>query len=153
MTTKEKTAYRREKRSGKSAMVRRLSMGGSIIKQGEEFHAFDKNDRFLGWTNDEEEAEYMAYHGLTNSTCEESANQISLWMAWNDAVDSGTQVLEAPSGDQVMLLGDCIYMVAEVDGACVELITDVEIGQRYADPNFPCVRMLKPVENGKAFRL
>mgnify|MGYP001601362002 CR=1 FL=1 len=43
-------------------------------------------------------------------------SELSLWLAWNDAINAGEIPLEDQKGRQFLALGRQIIMVAEVDG-------------------------------------
>jgi hypothetical protein len=159
MTTamkKKQSGYHRQRRDGKSVLIKSLSMGGEIHRCGQEFNAYDANGNFLGWTENEAEAEYMASHGFVNNPGCDRASDLCWWSLWNDVVDSGHQVLLGSDGEQIISLDHHLFMVA-VDakgGWEIEVLTDQEMGSRYStSEEFDCVSELKVCPKTSVFRL
>lgn len=136
MATKTKSEFKRLKRGDKLCRVKELPGGAEIRVDGGEFYAHDAKGRYLGWTNNQPEAEHMATTGHVNMM--DDASDLSLWLVWNDALDSGENVLEDGEGNQFLSLGHGVVMIACEDkhGWSVELITNQELWDRYKDDEF-----------------
>lgn len=155
MTTKAKPEFRRENREGSYVYVKRLAIGGEVHRDGEEFRAYDADGHYLGFSNDQQEAELMASSGFTNIPHMEESSDLSWWVLWNDHVESGNRVFLGDDGEQVIAVRNDLYMVAKEDdrGWDIEIIDDVTLFDRYRNDTYDCVVELKIIPNSKAFRL
>lgn len=110
----KKTEYKRLEREGEKRLVRVLPNGGEVRKYPHEFNAYDAKGRYLGFTGDEDQAVWMAANGFPNRL--DDCNELSLWLAWNDAVDSGNHPVEdSTTGEQFIMLRDGVVMCAKRD--------------------------------------
>lgn len=98
------------------------------------FDAFDKDGHFLGGLIiSQENAELIADNGYVVNPDRDTMSDLSWWVAWNDAVQCGVEVMEDPQGTQIMSLGHDVYMTVRraEDGWDMDIIDDVELGDRY----------------------
>ncbi len=109
--------FKREKLDKKFQMVKTLKNGGKVVDNGD-FDVYDQKGRWLGFVSELWVAEHMASTGFLNNL--EKCSELSLWVMWNDAVDSGVQVLTDPTdkNTQFIVLPDEVVMEAkkEEDG-------------------------------------
>lgn len=152
--TKERSEFTRELRDGHYHHVKRLAFGGEIHrgKDGETFDAYDSAGTFLGWSTNQAEAEFMATKGFTATPTADPAGDLSLYVLWDDAVDSGTRVMVGDNGEQIIALSNSVLLVVTPDRQC-EIITDVDLYDRYANDEFDSVVELATIPNDKAIRL
>jgi hypothetical protein len=147
-----KSAYKRVKRDGKICYVKTLANGAEVHKDGDEFLAHDSAGHYLGFTADEEEAEHLAVNGYVNVPYLDYANELSLWLVWNDAVEcGGCRVMQAADGTQILALPNSIYMTAKRDehGYAVELLAEDELYSRYGSNDFDSCLEVKVIDDGK----
>lgn len=131
----------------------KVKSGGKVKQSGDEFIALDRAGNYIGFTASKTVAETMANTGRVCVATIDSACEISRWPLWNDAVDSGARVLVDDKNRQVISLGDSIFMIATDyrSGWVTELITDVELEERYYNKTDECYD-LRVLTAGK-FRL
>lgn len=146
--------FRREKRDGHYYNVKRLAFGGEIHRDSAGFTAFDSSGRYLGIAADQEDAEFMAQNGFVSVTTFDGCSRLSLWALWEDARNSGDRVMQSDDGAQVLhLLDSCFMVVArEPHDWGIEVITDVELEERFYDSDHQCFR-LKVCPDREVFEL
>jgi hypothetical protein len=157
--TKTRGVYKRESRDGSYVYVRRLSCGAEIHtnKDRSEYRPHDSSGKYLGFTSDEDTAEYMATMGFTNVPDSDAAAELCLWPTWNDAVNSGHTVLLGEEGEQLIALPGHTFIVArdEKHGWDVEIISSETMSYRYLSGDFAseCVHRLRICPKARVFCL
>ena len=73
----------------KGKCIKKLGSGGWVHKRFNEYHAYSREGKFLGYTPRLVAAEVMASNGYVNNLGIDDANDLSLWVAWNDGVAAG----------------------------------------------------------------
>ena len=141
--------FKRLKRDGKMTQCKVLTNGSEIIRDGDEFFAYDASKRYLGWCQNQTEAEHMAEQGYPNHL--EEICDLSLWQVWNDGVSCGAIVLQDEHCTQFMSLKDGIVMAAKKhddgwDGWKVSLMTDNDFLEEYQDEHYSGVLALHIAE-------
>lgn len=129
--------FKRKKHSdGKFRYTKALDGGAEVVFEDDDFWAYDAQGRQLGWTSSQKEAEFMAVHGFPNGM--DDASDLSLWLAWNDAVRSGEIVLQDEQGRQFLSLGHRVVMSAMHDehGFDIELMAEQDFWEAHAAEGF-----------------
>lgn len=149
-----KSEFKRKKDGeGKYRATKALSNGSYVERNREEFSAYDANGTYLGWTNDQKAAEWMAENGYPNDTAfGNDTTELSLWEFWNDAVFGGeVTVAQARDGTQVIRVTHDLYMTAKPDehGFEVEIIDDVEFYDTFGTEADPSILDLQLLTEGK----
>lgn len=142
-----KTRRRNKKRT-------KFTDGSKIVEEAGEFTAYDNKGNYLGFVADETVATRMAQSGRIGVATADVANPLALWAFWNDAVDGGARVMLSDDGYQIVAMTDSIFVRAKDDkhGWDVDVITDVELGERYWDEVYQAFR-LTVVASGNKLRL
>jgi hypothetical protein len=105
-----------------------------IERRGRDYHVY-VDGRYYGWTPDKATAERMRDERLPGRTAVEDASELSLWTAWNDAVQSGMPtVFEDDEGFQLISF-DVFWLVASRDkhGWNCEYVTNAEFWAEYGN--------------------
>jgi hypothetical protein len=132
---KSKSEFNRVKRNGDTLLVKTLPNGSEVQNNGVDFTAYDADGNYLGFHADQDKAEASAISGKPSIATIDNANDLALWLMWNDAIDSGARVLSDEEGWQIISLRDGIFMRAKADegGYAVELLTDQDMQDHYWD--------------------
>jgi hypothetical protein len=130
-----KSEFKRVNRDGQYRYVKEVAGGGEVHRSKYEFAAYDKDGHYLGFCADQDKAEAMAFSGSPNDMTLDVANELSLWVMWNDAVNGGARVMSDDDGYQIMALPNGVFMRAKDDGKEyeTELLSDVEMEEQYWD--------------------
>lgn len=115
-----KSGFKRVKDHNGTRLIKVVG-AGYIAKsiKGTTFDAFDHKERLLGSTTNQAEAEYMAENNKPN-VFTDRVSDLSLWVAWNDAIAAGEKpLLNEKEGIQYLSLGN-IYI--EGKGYLTEIV-------------------------------
>lgn len=142
--------------AGNLVLVKTMPGGGKVVKphrgRGSSsrpvcYDAYDAGGHYLGNTNSLTDAERAADRGfviLLNDAC----SDLSLWVLWNDAVNSGVHVYQTESGSQILALDSnrCpsshYLIVSEAeDGWDVDLLDINELDMQYGDGDYGLYRL------------
>jgi len=151
--TKSASGFKREKRDGRTVLVKKAG-NGEVVKNGPaDFLAYDSSGNYLGFFGEEATAAVAAARGRPSIAHIDSASDLSLWVAWNDGLDSGARVMADQDDRQIMCFSDSIFLRAHDDRKSwiVEVLTDAEMSDEYWDDG-QCTFDLRVLNDGK-FRL
>ncbi len=97
MAVKRKPEFKRVIRDHSTFYVKKLEGGAEVQREhGGAFSAISTTGHYLGWTFNQACAEFMAVNGFCdNFRLHEALCDLSLWVAWNDALNSDVQPLES----------------------------------------------------------
>ena len=140
--TKKLSGFKKEKdNEGNNALVKRFENGSYIAHSGEEFYAYNERGQYLGFSTEQDEAEFMAQNGFANQI--DDISDLSLWVMWNDAVDSGEKPLEDPeTGEQFLALPNYKTIISVQEGEHgwdVNIISEELLWEMYKHEKYDCL--------------
>lgn len=120
-------------------MTTKTTSKGRIKKErnADEWSVYDAAGNYMGWSQDRDEALYMAEKGYTNNlnTDEAPSVELDLWDLWNTLVDRDARVWNCGDGKQAVALPNSMMLTAKESehGWEVEIVPLDELWDECAD--------------------